>query len=79
MNNNQSAIALMTARHSSYIGNQKHYDIKVKHAHDTIKAGHVLLSYCPTTELPANLLTKPWIQFNKLKAKLRLHSHNDQD
>ncbi len=74
VNDNQSSIALITARQSYYGGSKKHYDIKVKHAHDTIESKQVTLSYCPTTELPADILTKALgrVRFNELKGRLGL-------
>lgn len=74
VNDNQSSIAIITARQSYYGGSKKHYDIKVKHAHDSIEAKQVTLTYCPTTELPADIFTKALscIRFNELKGRLGL-------
>lgn len=74
INNNQSSITIITAHQSYYSSSKKHYNIKVKHTHDSIKAKQVTLTYCSTTKLPANIFTKALshIHFNKLKGRLGL-------
>jgi hypothetical protein len=74
VNNNQSLIALITAQQSYYGGSKKHYDIKIKHVHDMIESKQVTLSYCPTMELPADILMKALgcVWFNELKGCLGL-------
>ena len=36
----------------------KHYDIKTAHLCDTAKKGEIRFEYCPTSDMPADILTK---------------------
>ena len=54
--------------------NTKHMTVKVYYARELVQAKRIILEYLPTTEMSADLLTKPLstIQFVKLVAKFML-------
>ena len=53
---NQGAIEL--AKNPSHHSRTKHIDIKYHHVRDTVARKVISLSYCPTDEMDADLLTK---------------------
>jgi hypothetical protein len=57
-NNNQSALAIVNISSSTYHSHMKHYNIKLTHLHNTTSQGQVHYSYCPTDNMPADVLTK---------------------
>ena len=54
---NQGAIAL--SKNSKYHPRTKHIDIKYHFIRDKIVKKELILDYCPTEEMLADLLTKP--------------------
>ncbi len=58
LNDNQSALKLANNRQQAYLPRMKHYNIKLHHMHDAVAAGHILLHYCPTEHMIADMLTK---------------------
>jgi len=42
----------------TYHGHLRHYDIKIEHLHDESAKGKIVIDYCPTNDMPADLLTK---------------------
>jgi hypothetical protein len=73
-NNNQSALHLTTQLIHSFHARMKHYNIKLAHLQDTITQGHLVLHYCPTEIMPADILTKalPITHYKELKVLLGL-------
>jgi hypothetical protein len=73
-NNNQSALHLTTQLIHSFHARMKHYNIKLAHLRDTITQGHLVLHYCPTEIMPADILTKalPITCYKELKVLLGL-------
>lgn len=66
-NDNQSAIKIMTdPTGKTYRGALKHTDIKIKHLREQVARKTVIVKYCSTNEMPADLLTK-----GLTKAKLK--------
>jgi hypothetical protein len=57
-NDNQGALKILESTAPPYHGRMKHYDIKTAHLRDTAKKGEIKFKYCPTTEMPADILTK---------------------
>lgn len=57
-NDNQSALAIVDISSGTYHGRMKHYDIKLAHLRDTTSRGQVRYGYCPTDDMPADVLTK---------------------
>ncbi len=56
-NDNQSAITIIHSKGGNFHSTKKHYDVHIKHAHNSLSNSQITLLYCPT-ELPANILTK---------------------
>ncbi len=48
----------------------KHYDIKLHHLCDTTAKGLVLVYYCPTETMPADILTKALLHLRLKELKL---------
>jgi hypothetical protein len=73
-NNNQSAITIIHSKGGNFHGAKKHYNMHIKHAHNALTNGQIILTYCPSKQLPANILMKALgqVQFNKLKTRLNL-------
>lgn len=71
---NQGAIAL--AKSGSYHARTKHIDIRFHFIHETIENQLISLSYCPTEDMVADILTKalPRQQFEKLHSLLGVHT-----
>ena len=65
---NQSTISLAKNQHS-HGGRTKHIDIKYHYIRDMVEAGRIKLSYCPTEDMIADILTKglSMKQFEKLR------------
>ena len=61
---NQAAMAI--AKNPVYHSKQKHIDVQYHFLRDVVHTGEVKLSYCPTNEMVADLLTKP-LQRNQFK------------
>ena len=63
---NQGAIAMT----KNPVGHKRtrHIDVKHPFVRETVQAGKIVLSYCPTTDMVADLLTKPLpkAQFERL-------------
>ena len=57
LSDNQSAIAL--AANEAINRRNKHIDIAYHFVRDTIKRGEIALHHLPTTDMPADMLTKP--------------------
>jgi hypothetical protein len=58
-NNNQSVICIVTeATGKIYHRALKHTDIKIKHLHEQVACKTVVIKYCSTNKMPADLLTK---------------------
>src|SRR5690606_20481869 len=51
-NNNQLAIAIIHSKGGNFHGAKKHYNVRVKHTHDSLSDSQITLSYCPTEQLP---------------------------
>jgi len=54
---NQSAISV--AKNPEHHGRMKHLDLRFYWLRDTVENGQIFLKFIPTTEMPADLLTKP--------------------
>ncbi len=80
-NDNQSAIAIIHSKGGNFHSAKKHYNMRIKHMHNTLSSGQILLTYCPSEQLPANILTKALGQvwFNELKTQLNLIPHNSEN
>ncbi|CAI5714757.1 unnamed protein product [Peronospora destructor] len=67
---NQGAIAL--AKSPEFHKRIKHIDIRYHFVREKVKDGQVVLDYCPTQEMLADLMTKPIpaAQFDALRTKL---------
>ena len=72
LEDNQSAIAI--AKNSTGRRRTKHIDIKHHFIKESVQAGIISVSYCPTTDMLADTFTKqlPRTQFEKLRSKLGL-------
>ena len=54
---NQGAIAL--AKNPEFHKRTKHIDIRYHFVREKVEDGHVILKYCPTLDMLADLMTKP--------------------
>ena len=70
---NQSTIKLAT--NPVYHNRSKHINIKYHWIREKVKNKEILLEYCPTADMPANIFTKPLgrVLFEKHKAFLGIH------
>jgi len=77
MEDNQGCIAL--AKNTGNHGRTKHIDIKYHFIRDQVKAQNVELVFCPTTEMTADILTKPLdrVKFERFRSQLGLVAKND--
>nr|GAT46002.1 predicted protein [Mycena chlorophos] len=62
-NDNQSAIALAYAELGQFHARTKHIDVRYHFIRDHIQAETLKLVYCPTTEMLADIFTKPLASF----------------
>ena len=69
---NQAAIAM--AKNPQFRGRSKHILIRYHFVRDKVNDGTINISYCPTTEMIADMLTKglPTGTFNKLRKMIGL-------
>jgi hypothetical protein len=69
---NQGCLAL--AKNPVYHGRTKHIDVRHHFIRDNIEKGDIVVDYCQTDHMPADLLTKPLARtkFEEHKAKLGL-------
>ena len=70
MEDNQGAIAI--ARNPVAHGRTKHIDIRYHYIREAVQEGTVVLCFCPTSEMIADVLTKPLSrgQFEKFRLAL---------
>jgi hypothetical protein len=54
---NQAAIAI--ARSAQYHGRLKHVDVRAHFVRDQVQQGQILIEYCPTDKMVADIMTKP--------------------
>jgi len=54
----QSALTIVKSSSGTHHGRLKHYDIKIEHLRDESQKGKIVMKYCPTNEMPSDLLTK---------------------
>ena len=66
---NQSAIAM--TKNPQFHGRAKHIDIKYHFIREQVNSGNIMLKYCPTDRMTADMFTKPLSneQFCKLRKK----------
>ena len=76
LEDNQGAIAM--AKNPVGHKRTKHIDIKHHFIRETIQAGTIVLTYCPTKSMVADTFTKalPRDQFKNLRRELGLRSHS---
>jgi hypothetical protein len=69
---NQGAIHL--SKDSTFHAQTKHIDIHFHFIQQTVSSGHIILKYCPTNEMIADIFTKllPHIKFQKFRDLLGL-------
>lgn len=74
LEDNQSAIEMSS--NPKYHGRTKHIDIRHHFIRDQVEQGNVRLTYCPTKEMVADLLTKsiPADQFKSLRRRMGVRS-----
>ena len=71
---NQGAIAL--AKNPEFHKRTKHIDIRYHFVREKVEDGHVVIEYCPTLNMLADLMTKsiPAVQFGALRSKLGIQA-----
>ena len=69
-NDNQSAISLAHAELGQFHARTKHIDIRYHFIREKIKDGMIEVTYCPTNEMTADILTKP-LSSHKFKPLIR--------
>ena len=71
---NQGAIALAT--NPEFHKRTKHIDIRYHFVREKVEDGHVVIKYCPTLDMLADLMTKPIpaVQFGALRSKLGIQA-----
>ncbi|EGN91957.1 hypothetical protein SERLA73DRAFT_147924 [Serpula lacrymans var. lacrymans S7.3] len=67
---NQGTIAL--TKNNIFHARTKHIEICHHYIHDTVEKGQTIVLYCPTDEMPANLMTKvlPRVKLSKFTGML---------
>ncbi|CAI5746401.1 unnamed protein product [Peronospora destructor] len=67
---NQGSIAL--AKNPEFHKRTKHIDIRYHFVREKVETGEVLLEYCPTQDMLADMMTKPIVavQFEVLRSRL---------
>ena len=67
---NQSAISM--AKNPQFHGRSKHINIKYHYVREQVRAGKIVLKYCPTEDMLADLLTKgiEAVKFERLRNSL---------
>lgn len=70
MEDNQGAIAL--AKNPVAHARTKHIDIRYHYIREALQSGLIDLQYCPTSEMNADLLTKPLPKGPFVKLRLAL-------
>lgn len=70
----QGAIAL--AKNPEFHKRTKHIDIRYHFVREKVEDGHVVIEYCPTLDMLADLMTKPIpaVQFGALRSKLGIQA-----
>jgi hypothetical protein len=53
-NDNQLAIAIIHSKGGNFHRAKKHYNIHMKHTHDSLNDSLITLSYCPTNHQPTS-------------------------
>lgn len=76
LEDNQSAIAL--SKNPQFHGCFKHIAIKYHFVREQVGNGKVKLSYCPSKDMIADMLTKglPCVQFEKLRKMAGVMEHS---
>ena len=74
MEDNQGAIAL--AKNPVAHARTKHIDIRFHYVREAVQEGTITLSYCPSEEMIADLLTKPLpkTQFQALRLAMGMQT-----
>jgi len=70
--NMDSQSAMMLIKNGIINKRSKHIEVKFYYIHDLVKKGTIVLKYCPTTEMLADILTKPLntLKFKNLKDRI---------
>ena len=70
---NQSAIQVV--KNPEHHGRMKHLDLRFFWLRDAVESGAISISYIPTADMPADLLTKPLSKFKveHLRKMIGLH------
>jgi hypothetical protein len=71
---NQAALRLVTA--NNYHAHTKHIDTHYHFIHQTIKDGSIILIYCPTDDMTADILTKALLHWKVATHVLGLRLHH---
>jgi hypothetical protein len=71
---NQGSIAL--AKNPEFHKRTKHIDIRCHFVREKVEGGQVVLQYCSTKDMKADLMTKPItaVQFESLRSKLGIQA-----
>lgn len=71
---NQAAIAI--AKNPVHYSKQKHIDVQHHFIREEVNNGHIKVTYCPTNQMTADILTKPLprSQFETFRQSLGLHT-----
>ncbi|KAG2759094.1 hypothetical protein Pcac1_g28834 [Phytophthora cactorum] len=71
---NQGSIAL--AKNPEFHKRTKHIDIRYHFVRERVEDGQVVLQYCSTKDMKADLMTKPItaVQFESLRSKLGIQA-----
>jgi transposase InsO family protein len=76
---NQGAIALV--KDHKFSNKTKHVDIKYFFVREQVQAGELLIIYCETANMVADIFTKPlaWVAFSRLRSLLGVHQSPNTD